>query len=205
MNITVLSHTDNPEDVIARAARQCYSAESAAIIELSDDDKKRLIQKIIRNGHHSCLEHASITYAIGGISRVCTHQLVRHRMASYSQRSQRYVLESNNDYVIPATVWEANISDELITMYLDNANRIYDLLIKSNVPKEDARYFLPSAITTDIVVTMNFRELLHFFELRCSKHAQWEIRQLANEMLLLAREIAPTVFNETEETEDDIA
>lgn len=196
MNVKVLAHTENPEDLIARAARQCYSPDSAADITLTPEAMKKLVQKIIRNGHHSCLEHASITYAISGISRSCSHQLVRHRMASFSQQSQRYVMETEDDCenVIPKSV---SCNSEVLDIYnktIENAYKCYRFLINSGVPKEDARYVLPNATATDIVVTMNFRELLHFFGLRCCSRAQWEIRGLANKMLDLAKEISPVVF-----------
>lgn len=187
MNVSVLRSTQDSEALIANAARQCYSD---APVD-TDDGVKSLIVRLIKDGHLSPLEHASITYQINGISRACSHQLVRHRIASYTQQSQRYVtLDEEPEWVIPPSCKRyARYPHELWSTWEN-----YKSLIRDGVPLEDARYILPNATPTNIVATMNFRELLHFFELRCCKRAQWEIRELANRMLELAYTIAPNVF-----------
>lgn len=196
--IQILSCTIDPEDVIARAARQCYSTDCAYDIELSDEEKEKLIRKVVDNGHHSVLEHASITFAIHGISRACSHQLVRHRMASYSQQSQRYVnvLDANDDVVIPKSISDKPYLKDIFMSAMYEVGDAYRLLLQAGIPKEDARYVLPNAMTTDIVVTMNFRELIHFFELRLCKRSQWEIRELAKVMLRICEDVAPIVFRD---------
>lgn len=202
MKVKVLSHTERPDEVIAKAARQCYSSYPAYDVELTPTKQETLIKKIIRNGHHSCLEHASITFAISDISRTCSHQLVRHRMASYSQQSQRYTT-AVDDCVIPGSI---AFQPKLYKLFLETvykAFETYQTFIQAGVPKEDARYILPNAAVTNIVVTMNFRELLHFFKLRLSRYAQWEIRELANQMLELCMEISPTVFEEVNYDTDE--
>jgi thymidylate synthase (FAD) len=149
------------------------------------------------------LEHATFTFAIEGVSRALTHQLVRHRIASYSQQSQRYVKESAFDYVIPPSVEE---DEDMRREYVAAMKRIqesYDALARSLEKKgrkgeaanEDARFLLPQAVETKIVVTMNCRELLHFFKERCCVRAQWEIRELAGEMLKICKQRLPAVFS----------
>lgn len=187
MEVNLLRCTENPEELIALAAKKCYASTST----LSDSE---YVAARIKQGHESILEHASATFDILGISRTCSHQLVRHRLASYTQRSERYCNEDNRKFIIPDSIVDDNIY--IVHDYIILSSKIYDLLIKSGVPKEDARFFLPQAVTTDLVVTMNFRELRHFFKLRLDKHAQWEIRELANRMLNLVKDLAPSVFKE---------
>ena len=187
MNIAVLANTQEPEKLIEAAARTCYASTP------SDTRRNEFIMGIIKRGHESVLEHASITYKLNGVSRALTHQLVRHRIASYSQKSQRYVKEAQFDYIVPPS-----LKDKGMDVFFDQAakeiQRLYNTMVSHGVAAEDARYILPNACTTDIVVTMNFRELRHFFRLRCDKHAQWEIRDVATEMLKLAFNISPTIF-----------
>jgi thymidylate synthase (FAD) len=145
-------------------------------------------------GHLSVIEHSSFTFAISGISRACSHQLVRHRIASYSQQSQRFVRIEEPSYVIPKTIEK---EPELKKNYGDLMSLIwkkYDELVEAGIPKEDSRYVLPNATTTNILLTMNARSLLNFFNLRCCLSAQWEIRELAWKMLKLVKEVAPTLF-----------
>lgn len=199
MKVTLLSHTKDIESLIAAAARTCYSASTTEEIhksrkEISPEKNKEFIRHLRDMGHESPLEHVSFTFGIDGVSRTLTHQLVRHRVASYSQKSQRYVNEEGFDFVIPSS-FEANYS--LYTDYKNfmvNVQMMYKKFVEAGVPKEDARYILPNATTTNIVVTMNARELLHFFSVRCCTRAQWEIRALAWEMLRICKEVSPTLF-----------
>lgn len=197
MDVRLLSHTPDPERAIAAAARLCYAPVGAAeLLERMDDEAiHRVLRTIITSGHTSALEHASYTFAIDGVSRAMTHQLVRHRLASYNQQSQRYVsFAEEPQFVIPPRVAE----DPEVLERFEAANKAafeaYRGLIESGVEAEDARYLLPNAVETKIVVTMNLRELLHFFELRCCKRAQWEIREVALRMLELAEPTAPYVL-----------
>ena len=146
-------------------------------------------------GHTSTLEHASYTFAVDGVSRALTHQLVRHRIASFNQQSQRYVKFTDGLATVKPESVAANeetnaVFDEAIAAAIE----AYEKLLAAGVPAEDARYLLPNAAETKIVITMNVRELLHFFSLRCCNRAQWEIREMAHRMLELAKPTAPFVF-----------
>lgn len=203
MKIKILAHTPNPERVIALAGKLCYS--QVGIDELndkiSDEQVEKFITKLSDMGHMSPFEHASFTFAIEGISRNCSHQIVRHRLASFSQQSQRYV-RMKGEYVVPPYVyWH----EELLLEFnhaLENADKAYNKLVEGLMRYgrtekeaiEDARYILPSACTTKMEVTMNVRELLHFFKQRCCKRAQWEIREVAKEMLKQCKEVSPILF-----------
>lgn len=161
--------------------------------EWDEAKNRRWLGNPLASGHHSVIEHASYTFSIEGMSRSASHQLVRHRMASYSQLSQRYVDMKNADYVIPASI---AADPELEARYRELMERIWDeyRYLSKKVPAEDARYVLPNACTTNITVTMNARELLHFFELRTCRRAQQELREIADEMLRLVREVSPFIF-----------
>ena len=197
MKVTLLNHTQNPEDTAAQAARLCYSSSDIKGIVKKYDKKSNesLINKILGSGHHSVLEHVSFTFGIEGISRVTSHQLVRHRIASYSQQSQRYVpFEGKLDCIVPDTI---NDNKEALKKYkqaFSDAHAAYKDLINMGVPQEDARYILPNGAETKIIVTMNARALLHFFELRCCTRAQKEIRDMAKKMLKLVKKKSPTIF-----------
>ncbi|HEX5772741.1 MAG TPA: FAD-dependent thymidylate synthase, partial [Geomobilimonas sp.] len=160
-------------------------------------DIEAFLDKIMSLGHQSVLEHASFTFGIEGISRVTSHQLVRHRVASYSQQSQRYVSHKERfGAVVPPTIAER---PELLARFeaqLQALHQVYGEMVEAGIPAEDARYLLPNATETKILVTMNGRELLHFFELRCCERAQWEIRAMAVEMLRLVKGVAPTIFRD---------
>ena len=196
MKVTLLSFTPEPEKTVALAARLCYS--DSTIEELEERVKgisiEKFLGKIMRLGHLSVLEHASFTFGIEGISRATSHQLVRHRLASYSQQSQRYVKFDRPDYVTPHTVAADGESKRLFDEAVARAYGLYRALMERGVPAEDARYVLPNAACTRIIVTMNARELLHFFRLRCCERAQWEIRDMATRMLVLVKEKAPVIF-----------
>jgi thymidylate synthase (FAD) len=197
MDVRLLYHTPDPERAVAAAARLCYAPVGAAELleHMSDDAVRKVLKTIITSGHTSALEHASYTFAIDGVSRAMPHQLVRHRLASYNQQSQRYVTYADEPmFVVPPDV----AADEALAASYGAACRAafdaYRALLGAGVAPEDARYLLPNAMETKIVVTMNIRELLHFFELRCCKRAQWEIREAAMRMLELAEPTAPYIF-----------
>ena len=197
MNVELLYHTPDPERAIATAARLCYAPVGAVeLMETMPEERvKSVLSTIMKSGHFSTLEHASYTFAIDGVSRALTHQLVRHRLASFNQQSQRYVKFTNGlETIKPASVAENAEASEIFDAAIDQAVGAYTKLLELGIPAEDARYLLPNAAETKIVVTMNVRELLHFFELRCCNRAQWEIRDLALKMLELVKPTAPYVF-----------
>lgn len=197
-SVSIISHTEKPLETIYKAARQCYSAGSVADIVERDSREKmsELVQRCIRSGHTSVLEHASFTFAISGVSRVLSHQLVRHRMASYSQSSQRFVKAGELEYVCPPSLrYEEDANRELFLDALQSAESMYQIMLDYGVPAEDARFILPNATATSIVMTMNCRALLHFFEERGCAKAQWEIHRLALEMESLMVDALPEVFN----------
>jgi thymidylate synthase (FAD) len=194
--VSLLSHTPDPERVIAAAARLCYAPIGAAELAegMSGEEVERLLKLILKSGHLSVCEHAVFTFAIEGISRACSHQLVRHRVASYSQQSQRYVKLNKPPIIVPpAVAGDAGLAAKF-TEAAEAAYADYRELLDAGVEAEDARYLLPQAVETKIVVTMNARELLHFFTLRTCERAQWEIRAMAERMLQLALPAAPTIF-----------
>ncbi|GFE57501.1 FAD-dependent thymidylate synthase [Geobacter sp. AOG1] len=199
MKVALLQHTPEPELTVALAARLCYSPADIDELKqkLGSADIEAFLDKIMSLGHQSVLEHASFTFGIEGISRVTSHQLVRHRVASYSQQSQRYVSHKERFCaVIPPTIAER---PELLIRFeaqLQALHQAYGEMVEAGIPAEDARYLLPNATETKILVTMNGRELLHFFELRCCERAQWEIRAMAVEMLKLVKAVAPTIFRD---------
>lgn len=197
MQVELLYHTQDPERAIATAARLCYAPVGAAELmeSLSEERVKSVLRTILVSGHHSTLEHASYTFAIDGVSRALTHQLVRHRLASFNQQSQRYVkFKDGIDVVKPESIAENEEASARFDDLIVQIERAYQAFVEVGIPAEDARYILPNAVESKIVVTMNVRELLHFFELRCCNRAQWEIRELAHRMLELACPTAPYVF-----------
>ncbi len=197
MDVRLLYHTSEPERAVAVAARLCYAPVGAAqLMEgMSADAERKVLRTIMKSGHYSALEHASYTFAIDGVSRALTHQLVRHRLASFNQQSQRYVsYVEEPTFVIPPAVAEDPDALERFNAATASAFSAYRELMDSGVAPEDARYLLPNAMETKIVVTMNMRELLHFFEVRCCRRAQWEIQELALRMLDLVEPTAPYVF-----------
>ena len=197
MQVELLYHTPDPERAIATAARLCYAPVGASeLMETMPEDRvKSVLSTIMKSGHFSTLEHASYTFAVDGVSRALTHQLVRHRIASFNQQSQRYVKYTDGLSVIkPESVTGDPETERVFDEAIDAALSAYAKLLDAGVPAEDARYLLPNAAETKIVVTMNVRELLHFFGLRCCNRAQWEIRAMADEMLALAKPTAPYIF-----------
>lgn len=159
------------------------------------DDAKRRIRQVTGYGHASVIEHASFTFSIEDVSRAMTHQLVRHRIASYTQQSQRFVTyDTLERYVTPRSISEKVEARKIYNETLEKVSETYRKLLKMAVPKEDARFLLPNAAKTNIIVTMNARELRHFFNLRCCTRAQWEIREVAVEMLRQAKKATPALF-----------
>ncbi len=191
----LLNYTKNPDKVCAAAAQSCYSEKGAGELfdTTADDRAEKMITKVVGMGHLSVVEHAYFTFSIEGVSRSLTHQLVRHRIASYSQQSQRYVGMSKAEYVLPPSVAADDEARMKYTQAMDAAWKAYRELAEV-VPKEDARYVLPNACHTNITVTMNARELWHLFRLRCCRRAQWEIRMMAWKMLEEAKKVAPILF-----------
>jgi thymidylate synthase (FAD) len=196
MNVKLIGYSPNPEKIPAMAAKLTHSISKPEDLEKTSDSKlKKILKHVIDLGHTSIIEHAFFTFAISDVSRSLTHQLVRHRIASYAQQSQRYVNLKNPNYVIPPKI---SSNKNMKKAYEETMNIIwkqYNKLLEMNIPSEDSRYVLPNATCTNIIVTMNARSLLNFFELRCCLHAQWEIRKLANKMLNEIREKAPIIFN----------
>ena len=197
MDVTLLYHTPEPERAVATAARLCYAPVGGRELmeSLTDEKIRKVLTTIMSSGHFSTLEHASYTFAVEGVSRALTHQLVRHRLASYTQQSQRYVkFKEEPPIVRPASVDTNPEAAQAFDEAIDACWQAYDKLVQAGVPAEDARYILPNACETKIVVTMNIRELMHFFSNRCCNRAQWEIRELAWKMLELVRPTAPFIF-----------
>jgi thymidylate synthase (FAD) len=197
MQVSLLYHTPNPERAVAAAARLCYAPVGAAELmeDMSDAQVSKVLATIMKSGHFSALEHASYTFALDGVSRALTHQLVRHRLASYNQQSQRYVTYSAEpEIVLPQTIADDPETLATFNTAIDVAYTAYAQLIEAGIPAEDARYLLPNACISKIVVTMNIRELLHFFEVRCCHRAQWEIQELAHHMLDLVTPTATYIF-----------
>lgn len=221
MNVVLLEHTPDPERLAATAAKLCYSSSDITSLHdgLTDDKIKSFIDMLVSIGHESVMEHVSFTFGIEGISRACSHQLVRHRIASYSQKSQRYVNENGFEFITPpsiAAIPEAKAEfDKIMDIITESYAKIADMLTESGRSKlisegideasalskarklanEDARFVLPNACETKIVVTMNVRSLFNFFKHRCCNRAQWEIREVAKEMLKLCIQVAPNIFS----------
>lgn len=199
MTLLLMRHTPDPDRLVALAARRCYSARAAEDIEerLSIEEIERLLDFLRQRNHLSPFEHADFTFSADGISRALSHQLVRHRIASYSQESQRYVNYMKTEqlpYIIPPSI--AN-NEKAATIYADAVAKTLDAyreMVNAGVAPEDARYVFPNAIETKLVFTMNARSLFNFFEQRCCIKAQWEIRILALEMLKAVRKVAPLIF-----------
>jgi thymidylate synthase (FAD) len=195
MKVKLIGFTPNPEKLVAMAAKLTHTVSTPEELEkATDKELKEILEYVLKLGHTSVIEHASFTFAISGVSRALTHQLVRHRIASYSQQSQRYVKLKEPSYVIPPNIARNEKIKKEYVEIIETIWKKYNELIKKNIPIEDARYLLPNATTSNIIVTMNARSLLNFFELRCCLHAQWEIRKLANLMLKEVKKVAPTIF-----------
>lgn len=196
ISVKLIASTPDADKVVAAAAKLCYSPSGAAEIFDGLDSSKiaSFLSKLRESGHFSPFEHASFTFAIEGISRVATHQMVRHRVASYSQQSQRYVAMNGNGCIIPPSVAANAAAADIFKAQAEAACDAYEKLISMGIPKEDARFILPHGGETRIVVTMNARELHHFFALRLCRRAQWEICETARAMLREVRNAAPVIF-----------
>ena len=247
LKVKIIAHTPEPDKVVAQAGKLCYSAVGVDEItqKLTEEEIARYVNMLASIGHESPLEHVSFTFAIEGISRVCTHQIVRHRIASYSQQSQRYVKLEQFEYIVPPAIEnnpeakrifietmerDQKAYDELVDLLLEDIlidkhaadygscireilkenpdavpdrSKVLDLYAENFLKDyrkaekqaiEDARYVFPNACETKIVITMNARSLLHFFNVRCCNRAQWEIREMATEMLKECKKIAPALF-----------
>ncbi|MGB4645416.1 MAG: FAD-dependent thymidylate synthase [Dictyoglomaceae bacterium] len=197
MKVKLIAYTPEPEKVCALAMRLCHSQYGIEELEiaLTLEEISRLLNRAKVLQHFSIFEHVSFTFYIEGVSRVTTHQLVRHRIASYSQQSQRYV-RAREEFVAPETILKDKDREKIYREALEKVFSAYEDLVRLGVPKEDARYLLPQAVESKIIVTMNARELLHFFTLRTCNSAQWEIRGLAWSMLDLVKDVAPTIFSD---------
>lgn len=203
MKVELISYTQDPVYVGGTATRCCTSEEIPVVpIQVYEVEKNhRAFHHAMDSGHHSVAEHITFTFAIEGISRACSHQLVRHRMASYSQQSQRYVKMDGFDYVIPDSIrnhrarrfidaeceCDCRYENWSYSGYykdlMREINSLYRRMVEKGIPEEDARYILPNACCTNIVMTVNLRELIHIAELRLCTRAQWEIRELVEKMV----------------------
>jgi thymidylate synthase (FAD) len=197
MKIKLLKFTTDPEKICAVTAKLCRSSENIDKISgnFTKEKIKEILDKIVLSGHHSILEHASFTFGVEGVSRVLLAQLTRHRIASFSVQSQRWVrFENGVEYVIPVTIGKNKTLLKKYNDFFKNTEALHKEFLDAGVPSEDARYILPNATATKIIITMNARELRHFFSLRCCNKSQWEIRNMACLMLNLVRKKAALLF-----------
>lgn len=185
MTVELMSYTKYAGDLCGTAAAVCTAS----------DNPSKSLKHALDSGHTSVLEHAVFTFRIEGLSRAALAQLTRHRLASFDVQSQRYVRISSDDLVLPRTLEEHPDLADRVDYAMRTVMQVYQDLVDAGVPKEDARYVTPQAVPTTLMMTMNARELLHFFSLRCCNRAQWEIRGMADEMLKLCRHAAPGVFD----------
>ncbi|MBR1749595.1 MAG: FAD-dependent thymidylate synthase [Ruminococcus sp.] len=220
MKVTLITHTPEPEKTIATAAKLCYaSADIDTLMDgLTDEKVDSFLKMLTEIGHESPIEHVTFTFGIEGVSRSLLAQITRHRIASFSVQSQRYVEENKFEFVTPPEIADneeaSRLYIEQMSSAIDSYNKLADILKKKHYDAfiaagndektakrkaqkkaiEDARFVLPNACATKMIVTMNARSLMNFFSLRCCNRAQWEIHQLADEMLKLCVEAAPTLF-----------
>jgi len=203
LKVILIRHTLCPEETVALAAKLCYSKSTIENLneKISQKDQSLFIEKLMNMGHESVLEHTSFTFGIEGVSRVLLAQLTRHRIASFSVQSQRYVSYENGfGFIIPESIKE--LGDDAVDKYKKQMETIegwykeWQQLLgnKGEKSNEDARFVLPNACETRIMVTMNTRELMHFFALRMCNRAQWEIRDMAEQMFRLCMKTAPSLF-----------
>ncbi len=197
--VVLLAITPNPEKLIEEAGRTCY----LSLSKITDDSERNFIRSAIKRGHHSILEHASASFRILGASRSFTHQLVRHRIASFSQQSQRYVDESEFNYVVPPEIAENEAALALYREFIEYSRQTYGKFRELGIKKEDARFILPNALESQIVFSANFREFRSVFNLRLDRAAQWEIRRVCLEMLKILQDKAPSVFGDFVINEED--
>jgi len=187
--VELISITPDCEKVIEQAGRTCYQSGS----KIGPCSETGFIRRIIENGHHSCIKHAYATFRVTGVSRSFTHQLVRYRPCTFSQRSQRYV---NEGIVEPKSITDNPKAHRLFENFMAEVKNAYCKLQELGIKNEDARFVLPNAVQSEIVISANFRELRHIFCVRCDRRAQWEIRNVALEMLRIMKKQAPSVFGD---------
>ncbi|MCK5473804.1 MAG: FAD-dependent thymidylate synthase [Candidatus Aenigmarchaeota archaeon] len=196
MKAILLKHTADAEKLAGVAAFTSCSPEGSD--ELMNTKTKeecdKFLKRVLNYGHHSVIEHASFTFSVEGISRACTHQIVRHRIASYTQQSQRYVKFKELGFVMPPSIEKNEEAKKIYLEAMKNASSAYETLLNCGIKAEDARYVYPNASHTNIMITMNARELWHFFSLRCCTRAQWELREIAEKMLAEVKKVAPLLF-----------
>jgi len=192
MNVKLLSITQNPEQHIEFCGRVAYQS----FDKIKEGSTERFIKMLVKNQHFSVFEHASATFLISDVSRACSHQLIRHRLASYTQKSQRYVNEESFSYVIPESIKNDGRALEIYLHSMELLDQYYKYLYELKIPKEDCRFLLPNACTTELVMTANFREWRYVVQLRSEKAAQWEIRELVNKILEILKEQAPSCFGD---------
>ncbi len=183
MKVTLITSTANAEELCGQAAA----------VSTNSKNPESALRHSLESGHMSILEHAVFTFKIEGLSRVALAQLTRHRLASFVVQSQRYVKLKEPEMVIPESMANSEFYVE-VKGIMAEASELYRRMVEAGIPCEDARYVLPQAVETDLVMTMNARELLHFFSLRTCNRAQWEIRKVADEMLKICRQVAPVIF-----------
>ena len=198
MNIELIAHTPDPELVIANCATTCYDSNPKDI-----EASRKMIRSLAKAGHEAMIEHAHATFKLSDVSRALTHELVRHRLFSFAQRSQRYVKENEESYVMPDVLIDNNDANAnmkqaalIFKTAMNDAWSAYRDLLKLGIKPEDARFVLPNACTTEIIVSGNFREYRNFLKLRLGPRAQWEIRKAANIILDKLYEIAPSCFED---------
>ncbi len=190
MKVELIYISPDAEGTCEYGARMCYESHS----KMTETSRENLLPTLLKSGHSSIFEHSSASFRIDGISRTASHQIVRHRMSSFSQRSQRYVNEGDFEFVTPPSIQEQSEATKIYNETMEILNQQYLKLIALGIKKEDARFILPNAAATSLVMTTNFREWLHVIDMRVSRHAQWEIREL---LILIWKELykhAPNVF-----------
>jgi len=208
LKVELLTYTPNPKEIVALAAKLCYSSADIKTLKqgIQFREQDSFIAKLADMGHLSPLEHTVFTFGVEGVSRSLLAQVTRHRIASFSVKSQRYVsLKSKGDevfnFIVPAGIMRlGKESVDKFTSQMNMLQKWYDEWLetlgnKGETSNEDARFILPNACETKFILSMNARELLHFFNLRCCNRAQWEIRELAKEMLVKVLEVAPVLFS----------
>ena len=197
MKVKLLRYTTDADLLCGTAALATTKGgtPSDLLRKMDAETAKQIVKRVTGYGHGSVIEHASFTFSLEGVSRAMTHQLVRHRIASYTQQSQRYVTYNTlESYVVPPSIEGNAEAKTVFDETLARISEVYQRLLKLGISKEDARFILPNAAKTNIIVTMNARELRHFFNLRCCARAQWEMREVAVEMLKQTRKAAPALF-----------
>ena len=212
LNVEILAHTPNPDEIVAMGGKLCYSTSDIKGTQenLTDKEIKKFVNMLVKMGHESPLEHSTFTFGMEGVSRSLLAQITRHRIASYSVKSQRYVGENQFKFIIPKEIKNDTIAHKVFLDHMKNTQDVYNNITENLYEKylndgmgesqaekkaiENARAVLPNACETKIIMTMNARNLLHFFNKRSCNRAQDEIRELSDKMLELVRGVAPSLF-----------